>query len=144
MTGKPIRRVRRFLKKSYGNCITPTNTRGHGRYTFLAEASDERLEAIFKGKGKGKGAKGRRTTGKGFGRKTNPKDKQGNIMKCHRCGSTEHLLRQCPHPKGDGKGYSQHLSTPLYPSAHEQQRQQQQPHSAIYPLPEERIPGPLH
>ena len=117
--GKPVRRVRRFLKRSYGHRFKPH--RSQNLNSFLAEESDERLEAIFKGKGKGKGLKGRRrTTGFGFGRKTNPRDKQGNIMKCHGCGSEHHLIKRCPQaqsgkgqPKGDGKGNFQ--SSPNYP-----------------------------
>ena len=33
-------------------------------------------------------------------------------MTCHRCGSTEHLIKQCPHPKGLGKG--QNLAFPAF------------------------------
>ena len=43
----------------------------------------------------------------GFGRKTNPRDKQGNIMKCHGCRSEYHLMKRCPQAqkrKGDSKG----------------------------------------
>ena len=103
MTGKPVRKVRRFLRKRPFNSSFGKG-KGKNRFTFLADESDENLETIFKGKG-GKGSKGRRTSGKGFGRKTNPRDKQGNIMTCHRCGSTEHLIRDCPMPKGSGKGF---------------------------------------
>ena len=46
-------------------------------------------------KGKGK-SKGKRTTGLGFGRKRNPKGKDGNVLKCHECDSEEHLVAQCP------------------------------------------------
>ena len=45
--------------------------------------------------GKGKG-------GKGGGSKQNPRGKDGKIMTCHKCGSTEHLLRRCP--KNDSSG----------------------------------------
>ena len=46
----------------------------------------------------------------GKGRQGNPRDKSGNIMKCFRCGSTEHLKDQCPQGqtllvnKGTGRG----------------------------------------
>ena len=73
-----------------------------------------------RGKGKGKGyhsmfltendqltylrAKGKthraHTSGKGHGRKGNPFGKNGEKMKCHQCGSTEHLLRDCPNRNG--------------------------------------------
>ena len=140
MTGKPVRRVRRFLKRRPWN-LSPGKGKGNGknRFTFLAEETDENLETIFKGGGKGKGSKGRRTTGKGFGRKTNPRDKHGNIMACHRCGSTEHLIKNCPHPKGGGKGFGQHLATPLFHSTEQsvqphqdEQREIQSPFASIF------------
>ena len=57
------------------------------------------------GKGKGKG-KGKSQKGK-FGGKmsfmTNPKGSDGNVMKCHECGSENHLIASCPKKKG-GKG----------------------------------------
>jgi len=35
-----------------------------------------------------------------LGRKTNPRDRQGNIMKCHNCQSDQHLSRECTSPAG--------------------------------------------
>lgn len=32
-------------------------------------------------------------------RRGNPRDRAGNLLKCHSCGSTEHLLRSCPKPR---------------------------------------------
>ena len=55
--------------------------------------------AYLKGKGKGHRA---HTSGKGHGRRKNPRDKAGNIMKCHKCGSAEHLQRNCPNNQGGG------------------------------------------
>ena len=48
---------------------------------------------------RGPGGKGK---GKGGGSKQNPRGKDGKIMTCHKCGSTEHLLRRCP--KNDSSG----------------------------------------
>ena len=48
---------------------------------------------------RGPGGKGK---GKGGGSKQNPRGKDGKIMTCHKCGSTEHLLRRCP--KADSSG----------------------------------------
>ncbi len=45
--------------------------------------------AFAGGKGKSSGKSG------GFGRK-NPKDKNGQIMRCNKCNSDEHLWRRCP------------------------------------------------
>lgn len=70
---------------------------------------------ISKGKGKGKGrgkSKGVRSSGKGAGRRKNPRGKDGQITKCfgnnRTCGSEDHLKRDCPHetgPQGNkGKG----------------------------------------
>ena len=69
---------------------------------FLANNAQSELEeqyALLKGKGKGQRT---HSTGKGFGRRGNPKDKNGNVMKCHKCGSTEHLQRNCPNNMGGG------------------------------------------
>ena len=52
-----------------------------------------------------------RSTGKGFGRKGNPKDRNGEIMKCRICNSTEHLMARCPR-KGEGKGASSSSTPP--------------------------------
>ena len=49
---------------------------------------------------RGPGDKGK--GGKGGGSKQNPRGKDGKIMTCHKCGSTEHLLRRCP--KNDSSG----------------------------------------
>eukprot|EP00434_Breviolum_minutum_P026800 symbB.v1.2.023686.t2/scaffold2188.1/size86315/1 len=51
--------------------------------------------AFAGGKGKSSGKGG------GFGRK-NPKDKNGQIMKCNKCGSDEHLWRRCPQNQQSG------------------------------------------
>lgn len=51
--------------------------------------------AFAGGKGKSSGKGG------GFGRK-NLKDKNGQIMKCNKCGSDEHLWRRCPQNQQSG------------------------------------------
>ena len=51
--------------------------------------------AFAGGKGKSSGKSG------GFNRK-NPKDKSGQIMKCNKCGSDEHLWRRCPQNQQSG------------------------------------------
>ena len=56
--------------------------------TFL---SQEPVLSFLKGRGKGKAS-----SGKGFGRKRNPIGRDGNVMKCHTCGSEEHLQAKCP------------------------------------------------
>ncbi len=56
-------------------------------------------------KGRGKGSRAH-TSGKGHGRRKNPKDRQGNIMRCRICNSDEHFAARCPQGKGKGKGGS--------------------------------------
>ena len=54
---------------------------------------------------KGKGKEHRQgSSGKGFGRRKSPKDKQGNTMRCRICNSEEHFVAKCPQAKGTGKG----------------------------------------
>ena len=40
------------------------------------------------------------TSGKGFGRKGNPIGKDGKRLRCHDCGSEDHLRAQCPKNNG--------------------------------------------
>ena len=96
-TGKPVRRFRRHFKRytktRYGK------GRGKGRGFFWSQ--DDVFAYL---KGKGKGHKGN-TSGKGHGRlslyqKTNPKGRDGKIMKCRRCNSEHHFERDCPQAKG--------------------------------------------
>lgn len=77
--GKPPRRHRRF-GKGFGK---------KGSYNS-SSAGFIPPNAFAGGKGKG-GSK----SGGGKGRK-NPRDKNGELMKCHVCGSDEHLQRRCP------------------------------------------------
>ena len=43
-------------------------------------------------------------SGKGFGRQGNPKGQDGNTMKCHTCGSTEHFKKDCKQSGGSSSG----------------------------------------
>ena len=122
-TQKPVRRVRRFVRRKGGK-----GKGGRRASAFIAEDPD--LQAFFKGKsGKGKGRKGKgpMSTGKGLGRKRNPTGGDGTVMKCHECGSEEHLVRQCPRRRSSGPGlglfvdsaawYNAHGSTPIVTEA---------------------------
>ena len=96
-SGKPTRKVRRFVRKK-------GKSKGKGRLpfrgktsisTYLARTAEAgALETVFLQKGKGKG-KHSKSTGLGFGRKKNPKDRNGKTMECHGCGSDEHLIADC-------------------------------------------------
>eukprot|EP00971_Amphidinium_carterae_P160775 3187632-Amphidinium_carterae.1 len=60
----------------------------------------EAWSSYYKGKGKGK------AKGKFQGPRRNPRGKDGQPMRCHRCGSTEHLIAKCPVPHGSAPGSS--------------------------------------
>ena len=82
-TGKPVRHLRRVLKRK---------GKGKGKkgaYLNIPQILQE--SAFFKGKGKGA-----YTSGKGFGRRGNPRDRNGVQMRCLVCGSTWHLQAKCP------------------------------------------------
>ena len=80
-TGKPVRKFRRFAKRW-------ASSKGKGKSSKGKRIHTTALLAAMKGAGKGKG--------KGEGRKGNPRGKNGEIMTCHECGSTEHLVARCP------------------------------------------------
>ena len=95
---KPVRRFRRTMKKHFRKHRRYSHARsgrfGAGRGSFL---SREEVQAYV--------SKHARTqsSGKGFGRKGNPKGKDGQTLTCLGCGSTEHFIKNCPN-KGHGKG----------------------------------------
>ena len=97
-TGRPVRKFRRFFKARKGK----GKGRGKGKKgpstSFMW--SQEDVASFLSGKGKGNRS---HSSGKGFGRRKNPKDRNGEIMKCHECNSEDHLVSQCP-LKGKGKG----------------------------------------
>ena len=93
-----------------------TRLSGKGVGMFTLSMSDEEYDDVYfggKGKGNGRGNSRRiRSTGKGGGRKTNPKGRDGNIMKCYTpgCNSIHHLRRNCP--MGQGRGQPSHRGPP--------------------------------
>ena len=98
-TNKPVRRFRRVIKHFRHKGRRKGKGKGGGRPFFWTQ--DDTL-AYLNGKGKGKRS---HSSGKGFGRRKNPKDRDGNIMKCRICNSEEHFAARCPQ-KGKGKGGS--------------------------------------
>ena len=110
---RPVRKVRRYFRKylsskgkGKGKCAS-----AKGISTYATNLSDYDYQETFYGKGKSKGRgklKGVRSSGKGAGRRTNPRGKDGQIMKClgsnRQCGSIEHLVRDCPHEAGRNAG----------------------------------------
>ena len=103
-TGRPTRRFRRAYRifkhdkyKRYengqGRRYKPTfNRYYHQQLSQASPAEQSEFLAFLASKGKG----GRKGSGKGFGRRGNPKDKNGNVMTCRICGSTEHFQAKCP------------------------------------------------
>ena len=97
---KPTRRARRFLKrggkgkkggKGKGKAKIQSTSQNAGAY--LASLSDHEVASMFP---MAKGRNWRKSSGKGKGRRGNPRGKNGEVMKCHQCGSTEHLVNKCP------------------------------------------------
>eukprot|EP00439_Symbiodinium_sp_Y106_P053403 s1276_g7.t1 len=93
---RSVRRfTRRYISRQSGKGKGKRWTKGRPNVTsFLASLSDDEAEQIFAGfkarRAKGKG-KGKRTSGKGKGRSQNPFGKDGQRMRCFRCGSETHL-----------------------------------------------------
>ncbi len=104
-TGKPVRKFRRAMKwrgfrKGKGKGKGRSKGKGKG-HSFLW--TQEEVLVYLKGRGKGHRAN---TSGKGHGRRKNPKDRQGNIMRCRICNSEDHFAARCPQGKGKGKSGS--------------------------------------
>ena len=86
-TQKPTRKVRRFVKRRGGKG-------GKGARQFMAEW-------IGYGGGKGQGKNARRSGKGGFGRRLNPKGRDGNVLRCSICESDTHLRARCPRRPAD-------------------------------------------
>ena len=82
-TGKPVRSLRRVLRRK---------GKGKGKDHAFFDISGTLLQSSYF-KGKGKGGK---SSGKGFGRRYNPKGRDGAILKCSICSSIYHLRKRCP------------------------------------------------
>ena len=67
---KPVRKARRFFKKSFPQLRQPKG-KGKGRYHAMTNMDAHQHDQVFFG-GKGSSKGKHRTTGKGFGRRTNP------------------------------------------------------------------------
>ena len=158
LTKKPVRRVRRFVRKNYSRSSsyrpqrrTPGRSssnyrsgyhfgsskgkgkgknKGKGSSTFL---TGDDMNVYLKGQGKGDRA---HTSGMGHGRTGNPKGSDGQPITCHGCGSIEHMVARCPNnTKGAGKGAAAPAFLQSYPH-------QVQAVAAAYPGPQSsNVPG---
>lgn len=81
-TGKPVRALRRVLRRK---------GKGKGKHAYFDISSTLQQSAFFKGRGKGG-----KSSGKGFGRRINPKGRDGQVLKCSICSSQFHLRARCP------------------------------------------------
>jgi len=98
--------------------------RGHSRPWRNIFVIDE-ANAYLKGRGKGHR---KDTSGKGHGRSGNPKGRDGAPLKCHNCGSTEHLKAKCPQGGANSHSSGGASSAPPPPAFYGEQ-----PHSAAEP-----------
>lgn len=91
-TGKPVRALRRVLRrKGKGK-----GSKGGLGYAYVNINETLQQSAFYKGKGKGGNS-----SGKGFGRRLNPKGRDGEVLKCSICQSQFHLRARCPQ-RNDG------------------------------------------
>ena len=92
-SGRPPRRYRtgHFNKYHQRNNFQKLQRYGRSYASFLPPNAF----AAHRGPGGKSGGKGK---SKSKGRQ-NPRGKDGQLLKCHRCGSTEHLIRRCPVPE---------------------------------------------
>eukprot|EP00959_Pyramimonas_sp_CCMP1952_P025397 532830-Pyramimonas_sp.AAC.1 len=58
----------------------------------------------------GTGRRRRHTSGRGKGRRGNPKGANDKIMECDACHSPQHIRRERPQGDGRGRGPSMHLA----------------------------------
>ena len=86
-TGKPVRALRRVLRRK-GKGKGSKGGLGHA-YVNINETLQQ--SSFYKGKGKGG-----KSSGKGFGRRLNPKGRDGEVLKCSICQSQYHLRARCP------------------------------------------------
>ena len=103
LTQRPVRRFRRFAKRFHRK--GKGKGKGKGRFKggsiFHVDGNNNPLLIYLKGKGKGKRT---HTSGKGFGRRKNPRGRDGQIMKCRICNSEDHFQARCPQRNSAGSG----------------------------------------
>eukprot|EP00971_Amphidinium_carterae_P352996 6492791-Amphidinium_carterae.2 len=105
-TGKLTRANRRFQRRDKGKGKKgKSKGQSKGGYlnnVFVEDALPEQEQAYMK-----------TNKGKSKGKRRNPRGADGNVMKCHNCGSEEHLVRDCP--RNQGPPTRAFLALPPYP-----------------------------
>ena len=98
-TGRPPRRFRKFgfKPKNFGKLGKTPYSKTYA--AFLPVSSF----AGGKGKGGSKGA---------IGKKGSPRGRNGEVLRCHKCNSDQHLWRQCPMVTQGGSHFAQPHPTP--------------------------------
>ena len=97
-TGKPVRALRRVLRRKGKGKGKPSHSYLDINHTLMQSS-------YFRNKGKGG-----KSSGKGFGRKQNPRGRDGEIMKCSICGSINHFRAKCPQNGYQARGSVQPAS----------------------------------
>ena len=97
LTCKPVRKFRRHMNHHFKR--SKGKGKGKGKSRGFMWTHDDTL-AYLKGQGKG-GKSG--SSGKGFGRRKNPKDRAGNTTKCRVCDSEEQFAANFPKGRSKGK-----------------------------------------
>jgi len=115
---KPVRRVRRYYKKtaytkhygrgkSQGRFVKGKYKSRRSYFTDWRNLSDRDMTEALTYLQREDPSVNVYTSGKGKGRRGNPKGPDGNPLKCFDCGSTEHLRAECPQR---GKGAQVHFA----------------------------------
>ena len=99
-TDKPVRKFRRHMNHHFKKGKGKGKGKSKGKSRGFMWTRDDAL-TYLQGKGKGKHSG---SSGKGFGRRSNPKDRAGVTLKCRICDSEEHFAAKCPQGKGASKG----------------------------------------
>ena len=89
--GRPPRRYRKFHNNGFRQRSNFQRLQKYGK-TYAAFLPPNAF-AAHRGPGGKSGGKGG-----GKSRGQNPRGRDGQPLRCHRCGSTEHLIRKCPKP----------------------------------------------
>eukprot|EP00438_Fugacium_kawagutii_P024626 Skav212826 [mRNA] locus=scaffold2466:561:3704:- [translate_table: standard] len=98
-SGRPPRRYRKYHNNRYRHQYSQQRLQRYGR--TYASFLPPNAFAAHRGPGGVQNKGGGKGGGKTKGRQ-NPRGKDGQPLKCHRCGATDHLIKNCPRPDASG------------------------------------------